>query len=700
MTEQSNQKSKWRFYSKHKNLKEFLIISILFVAVILFMEYMEPYGDKPALGTYAKKYVVSQVDFEFPDEDETAILKQESARDIGSIFKIDPNAIEKWSAQCENFLISDQRWRSVLSRTTFEELYEEVDQIKALFQVLRFMDVRTIQRLKSLDLLDPNYSLIPPNFDGKSAVFDEKFWEKIQNQLVEKKYQKLNTSYILHFFQEVDWPFERDLCMERRLQKIVKSAIPERLTLIKAGSHLIDKGEKITKKHIAMIQTMNKVIVETQKGSQFLFFIAKFISGGIIVCIAFVYLKINHKDLVNDPYKFILYVTIMILTFVLSKIVEFFLLQNVTDFLKISHYPIIVPFASILFRILFNNGVAVFSTYFLSVFLGFCLTIDPARFIPINLITSAIAILASNHLRKRKQVFIVCAKVWLICIPVFFVYNFFDGFIFNAFIFSNLIGAFIFLFITALLIISLVPILESFFRIMTEMTLVEYMDPSNELLHRLSVEAPGTYQHSLVVGSISEAAAQAIGANGLFCRVATLYHDIGKLFNPHYFTENQMGNFNIHQLLTPQESAQVIIAHVTEGEILARKHSLPSHFIDIIRQHHGTTLVYYFFCKEVEQEGGNAEAVDQSLFRYPGPKPRTKESAIIMMADTVEAASRSLEEVNEETITELVNRLIQEKVEDGQFDECQLTFEEFEIVKQKMIKSLSVARHLRIKYPS
>ena len=224
-----------------------------------------------------------------------------------------------------------------------------------------------------------------------------------------------------------------------------------------------------------------------------------------------------------------------------------------------------------------------------------------------------------------------------------------------------------FLALTSILVVGLLPIFESIFHMMTDITLMEYMDPNNELLRRLSVEAPGTYQHCLVVGSIAEAAAQAIDANGLFCRVSTLYHDIGKLSNPHYFTENQMGGFNIHQLLTPLESTQVIIAHVTDGEALARKHGLPESFIDIIREHHGTTLVYYFYCKQIEQMGGDASNIDESQFRYPGPKPQSKESAIIMMADIVEAASRSLENVNEESLTELVNRLIGEKLSDGQF---------------------------------
>jgi putative nucleotidyltransferase with HDIG domain len=228
---------------------------------------------------------------------------------------------------------------------------------------------------------------------------------------------------------------------------------------------------------------------------------------------------------------------------------------------------------------------------------------------------------------------------------------------------------------------------------------MEYMDPNTELLRRLSLEAPGTYQHSLVVGNLAEYAARSIGANDLFCRVVSLYHDIGKLFNPHYFTENQLGGFNIHQLLTPLESTHVIISHVPEGEALARKHHLPQSFIDVIREHHGTTLVYFFYCKQIEQMDGDPARVSKNLFRYPGPKPHTKESALIMIADTIEAASRSLNEVTEEAATEMVDRLISEKAQEGQFDECPLTFQELEIVKKTIVKALLVTRHLRIKYP-
>lgn len=167
-----------------------------------------------------------------------------------------------------------------------------------------------------------------------------------------------------------------------------------------------------------------------------------------------------------------------------------------------------------------------------------------------------------------------------------------------------------------------------------------------------------------------------------------------------YFTENQQPGVNIHQLLTPVESAQVIISHVSEGVSLARKAGLPEQFIDIIKEHHGNGLVYFFYHKQLENVGGNRELANEKDFRYAGPKPRTKESVIIMIADSLEAASRSLDEVNEETLTRLVDQIVKEKMEDGQFDESLLTFEELGRLKKAMVKSLLAIGHFRVKYPT
>jgi hypothetical protein len=327
------------------------------------------------------------------------------------------------------------------------------------------------------------------------------------------------------------------------------------------------------------------------------------------------------------------------------------------------------------------------------------LAVDHSRFLVLNLVTSIAVIITSRGLRKRKEVFAVCGKSWLSAIPVLYAYVLSENHLWSYSVFVDISSSFFFLFAIAVLVVGLLPVLESIFGVLTDMTLMEYMDPTSELLRSFAMEVPGTYQHSLVLGNLAEVSAQAIGCNGLFCRVATLYHDLGKMHNPQFYTENQQGAVNIHQLLTPLESAQVIISHVADGEALARKHHLPESFIDIIREHHGTTLVYYFYRKELELKGGKVEEVDEAQFRYPGPKPRSKESAIIMICDSIEAASRSMEEITEQTLTEMIDRLVGEKAEDGQFDDAQLTFEELGRVKKTLVKTLLLTYHVRVKYP-
>lgn len=704
MGEKKEETSKWPQWLKKNNFSKRLILGcVVFLACMVYVHFRQVQVKTPELDSYAKNYVVAQIDFEFPDEEGTFILRQESARDINAIYKIDLAAIETCWGQFENFLIYDQHWRTLLPKSTFEELYKGADAVKHLLIKARFTDARTLQRLDSLQLMKPDYFLLPPTFDGKTASFSDGFWENIQHMLdqqkKEKKIQEVSIRYVLSHFQTMRWTMEKDTSLQLALQGLVESTVSARFRQIKAGMKIVEQGEKITPRHVAMIQAMKQALTKNRKIWEPLSLLSSMIFAVIITLIGDFYLLITHREIIHDMRKLALYVTIIILTMLIAKISEYLIVNNVEGLLEMVHYPPFVPFASILLCVLLGEEIALFSTCFLSIIFGLTLAFDHTRFIAINFITGVVATLTSRLLRKRREVFVVCGKVWLCCIPILFMYSFSQETLWTPTILSDLLSIFFILLLTSVLVIGLLPILESLFHVMTDITLIEYMDPNNELLRRLSVEAPGTYQHCLVVGSLAEAAAQAINANGLFCRVSTLYHDIGKLFHPHYFTENQMGGFNIHQLLTPIESTQVIIAHVLEGEALARKHGLPQRFIHIIQQHHGTTMVYYFYCKQVEQMGGNVDAVNEDQFRYPGPKPLSKESAIIMMADTIEAASRSLKDVSEKSIIEFVNHLMQEKLEDGQFDECKLTFEEFGIIKHTFIKILSVARHLRIKYP-
>ncbi len=252
------------------------------------------------------------------------------------------------------------------------------------------------------------------------------------------------------------------------------------------------------------------------------------------------------------------------------------------------------------------------------------------------------------------------------------------------------------LFMTALL-----PFLENWFGIQTDISLLELSDANHPLLKQLVQRAPGTYNHSINVASISEAAAEAVGANGLLCRVAAYFHDIGKMRKPEYFIENQGPDDNKHDDLVPTMSTLVIIAHVKDGVEMARKNNLPLRIIDIIEQHHGTTLVEYFYNQATKQNETteNATDIEEADFRYPGPKPQTREAGVTMLADSVESACRALRDPTPSRLENVVRSITKKKLDDGQFDECSLTLEELHTIEESLIKSLNAMYHARVKYP-
>jgi hypothetical protein len=255
--------------------------------------------------------------------------------------------------------------------------------------------------------------------------------------------------------------------------------------------------------------------------------------------------------------------------------------------------------------------------------------------------------------------------------------------------------------LAAVLMTGLLPFVEQWFGVQTDLKLLELGDAAHPLLQELVRRAPGTYNHSINVASIAEAAVEAIGGNGLLARVGAYFHDIGKMLKPEYFVENQGEQPNRHASLLPAMSTLVIIAHVKDGADLARQHALPEAIVDFILQHHGTTLVEFFFdqAHQRSKHDPNGSAVDESSFRYPGPKPQTKETGVMMLADAVESASRTLVDPTPARIESLVHDLTHKRLLDGQFDECGLTFSELHVVESVLVKSLTAVYHGRVKYP-
>jgi putative nucleotidyltransferase with HDIG domain len=246
------------------------------------------------------------------------------------------------------------------------------------------------------------------------------------------------------------------------------------------------------------------------------------------------------------------------------------------------------------------------------------------------------------------------------------------------------------------------PFIEQVFDIQTDISLLELGDVAHPLLQELVRRAPGTYNHSINVASIADSAAEAINCNGLLVRVGAYFHDIGKMLKPGYFVENQGSDPNRHETLMPAMSTLVIIAHVKDGADLARQHRLPQSIIDFIEQHHGTTLVEYFYRQAAKQSSGNPDSspVDESSFRYPGPKPQTKETAVLMLADACESASRALVDPTPARLESLVHDIALKRLLDGQFEQCGLSLQELHTIEDSVVKSLTAVYHGRVKYPT
>ncbi|MGY5846664.1 HD family phosphohydrolase [Salegentibacter sp. HM20] len=341
----------------------------------------------------------------------------------------------------------------------------------------------------------------------------------------------------------------------------------------------------------------------------------------------------------------------------------------------------------------FDARLGLFTHVITVLLLGFIVP-NSYEYMFLQIIAGIVTILTISELYKRANLFISVGQITLVYIISYFAFTIIqEGNIADveaAVFLTFLLGG-----LATLFVQPLIYIYEKIFGMVSDMSLLELSDTNSKLLKELSEKAPGTFHHSLNVANLAEAAANEINANAMLVRVGALYHDVGKMHNPTYFTENQTTSVNTHDELDPRESARIIIEHVIKGIEIAKKNNLPDRVIDFIRTHHGTTLVYYFYMKEKEMN----QAVDEDYFRYPGPIPFSKETAILMMCDSVEAASKSLKEPTAGLIDNFVEKIINKQMEEGQFLNSNITFKEIQQVKKILKRKLKNIFHLRIEYP-
>ena len=466
------------------------------------------------------------------------------------------------------------------------------------------------------------------------------------------------------------------------------SSIPLASGMVMSGQKIIDRGEIVNDYTCRVLNSFDKEMKRRSSTQDEIMttFIGQILFVLILVMMFTSYLTLFRKDYFEKPRS---------LTMLYTMITLFPIL--VSMMMKHNFFSVyIIPFAmAAIFVRVFMDSRTAFITHVTMILICAAAVKYQYEFIIVQLASGLVAIYSLRELSKRSQIFITAILVTISsCIVYLALQLMQDNQVFN--IDPSMYTYFIINGIFLLLSYPMMYLIEKMFGFISNVTLFELSNTNKGLLRNLSEIAPGTFQHSITVGNLAAEIANRIHANSLLVRTGALYHDIGKMTNPVFFTENQAG-VNPHDQLSDLESAQIIISHVTEGLKLAEKFNLPGIIKDFISTHHGTGLTKYFYINYCNEHPD--EQVDKEMFQYPGPNPFTREQAILMMADTVEAASRSLNEYTEESISTLTNKLIDSQVAGGFFRECPITFRNIALAKSVLIERLKSIYHTRISYP-
>lgn len=458
--------------------------------------------------------------------------------------------------------------------------------------------------------------------------------------------------------------------------------------LVSENERIILKGDIVEGEKLAILNSLKKEF-ESQVWSKSNY---NWIVFGytILVALAFLMLllflqKYRGEIFENNNKVTFIFFNIMLIVLLVTLIIKY-------DAKYVYVAPIVI--LPLVLKAFFDARLGLFTHVLTVLLLGFIVP-NSFEFIFLQIIAGIVTILTISELYKRANLFISVLKITFVYFVAYFAFSIIQegnaqNLNWEKFVYFAANGG------ATLFVLPLIYIFEKLFGLISDESLKELSNTNSNLLRKLAENAPGTFQHSLQVANLAEAAANEVQANAMLVRTGALYHDIGKLDNPMYFTENQTTGVNPHNELTPKDSAQIIINHIIKGVELAKKNRIPDRIIDFIRTHHGTSLVYYFYKKEEELNVGE---VDVEKFQYPGPIPFSKETAILMMCDAVEAASKSIKEPTAQIFDNLVEKIVNKQMEDGQFMNADITFKELQIIKKVLKKKLKNIYHLRIEYP-
>ncbi|HAP32018.1 MAG TPA: phosphohydrolase [Firmicutes bacterium] len=675
-------------FTGNNMIRRLLFVAGIFIAVYLLLFFtMLPPDVAMELGMPSPQTVYAPR--EAIDSYSTSRLKKEAARAVPHVYDHIPAMMEEGREAIRSF------FREVVLARGLDEEEEKLAQLKQNLAVEIQDDSLRALLLQS----DENLN------DLQRRV--ERFFHEIMIQGIKEDGEQAAVRQLRQEINLLPFSPEIRLGMERLFIPLIQANMIYNEAATEAGrraaeqavepvrilknSLIIQEGERVTDKHIAQLESLGLLASPFHISGYF---------GLLLILILVFFVVIYYIYLFNQEiYENATYISLLglvvILTLLLGLAARYF-----------SGYLIPVAMGAILITVFFDSRLAVLFNIVLALSLG--LLVDgEMRFFLVTVLGGLAAIYAVSRLKQRSDLaragLFVAAMNMLAIIAIFmldrgfrFEYDYLREF--GIALIAG-IGSGLF---SAVMAIGLLPFLESAFGLTTAVTLLELADPGRPLLRKLLMETPGTYHHSILVGNLAEGAAEVVGADPLLSRVAAFYHDIGKVRRPHFFVENQFGGDNPHNNISPNLSALIIRSHVKDGLELAQEEKLPLPVKEIIAQHHGNSLISFFYQKAVEQsenKGKNMQAPGEDEFRYEGPLPQTKEAAIIMLADAVEAAVRSLAHPAAGRIEGMIRRVIKEKLNDGQLDEAPLTLKDLDRIGDTFVRILSGLFHQRIEYP-
>jgi putative nucleotidyltransferase with HDIG domain len=597
--------------------------------------------------------------------------------------------------------LSDDAFTKFKSIRIKERNLLEIDgpKLRDLFVAARFALNRVYRKgvlsISLAETMKDSIAIRVGNVDRIAAISKFMFFEEAKNQITQE-ISRLNYSddlktalseYTMNFLIP-NVVFSPSLTNEEIEQ--AKKNVSMYSGIVNENERIIAQHERISKEAKLKIESYKEAKGYTvgEKGL-FLQFVGKFIHIALIIILLGVYLALLRRNIFDDNTKLILISLIVVFVSFISFLV------NQIDVPAPLQFLILIPAASMLITIIFDSRMGFVMTVILALIAG-ALRGNDYTFAVMNIIAGGLSVYTVRDIKNRSQIFrsfLTILSGYFFSIIAFGLERFAPVevmLIEFAFAGSNAL-------ISPVLTYGLLIFFEKIFNITTDLTLLELSNFDRPLLKDLARKAPGTFNHSMTMGTMAEAAAEKINANPLLARVGAYYHDAGKTLAPRNFVENQLDNQNVHENLNPEESTHLIVSHVKEGIQLAKEHDLPKEIIDFIPMHHGTTLISFFYERAKKLYG--EDKVDINDYRYPGPKPNTKETSIIMLADGCESAVRSIEEPDTEKVENIINGIFKARINDGQLDESPITFNDITDMKEAFLNVLLGQYHRRIRYP-